>query len=906
MMYAADPGTRAYADEVLTKAKELGVKVVRLWAFNDRPGDWMNLQDPPGVFHENVFQGLDYIVAKANTLNLRVTLCLVNNWPQYGGIDQYVAWDAQYGHSPRTASTHNEFYTDPDCMEWYQNFAKTLLNRSNTINNRIYKEDPTVFAWELANEPRAPGGTNEIDFWADQMSTYIKRVLRAKQLVTIGLEGIDDIPNEDTGTNFLRQNAIDNVDFTTVHCWPDHRSPKQTIDQAITWLENRIHQSLFILNKPCVVEEFGYPRDADQKTTQRDLFFQKVYDKVYEKKASGAIFWFLLHNDYAQHDDGYGVYYPTDASTADIIKAQIGRTPFKVLKVPSQYPSVLEAMYVAESGDIVLVYPGRYEGSFQIFDQYGGITLQGINKETSILDGGKYTPVVNCYGNDLPNRISGLTIRNGHAISTQDHQAGAGIMGLNGGIEISDCIITGNEDTYHGDQSIGGGIYCYNTTPKFVVIKNNIISNNKVQNSGGGIYIESPGAKIYNNVIQGNIGHLSGGGITCDSTCEVIGNVIINNEAHEYGGGGIYVTGDAYIANNIIANNRKTMGGTYGEAIRSGGGILCRGFFFPTIMNNVIFGNDSKHAGSTGRGGGISVMESAAPFIDNNIFSMNSADGEGDDLYSDSSYPEIQYSLIDPSSVFGATLGDGCIQEAPRFEDVINFRLKPDSPCINTGDPEITDLDDTRSDMGIWGWLDAPLTPIWDRYYHSLTGPGWQFISLPFVPIDSNPQKVFTDWVGLPIPISDTLFRFDHTLLAYVSYWDVDPVSFGTATTIDGYWLYLDSGVTKNLAYYGLYPNDSQEFYFPTAGWYLIGGPTVKTCLDQIIVRDNQGNEYNWQDAVNQSLIQQPLYGWNPTSLYYFDVGLSEIPGLYSTDSLEPWNAYWVLVPRSDVTMIYP
>jgi len=36
---------------------------------------------------------------------------------------------------------------------------------------------------------------------------------------------------------------------------------------------------------------------------------------------AGTNFWFLMHEDYKEHDDGYGVYYNNDRSTVDIIAA---------------------------------------------------------------------------------------------------------------------------------------------------------------------------------------------------------------------------------------------------------------------------------------------------------------------------------------------------------------------------------------------------------------------------------------------------------------------------------------------------------------------------------------------------------------------------------------------------------
>jgi hypothetical protein len=63
------------------------------------------------------------------------------------------------------------------------NYVKTLLTRKNTITGVMYSEDPTVFAWELANEPET-SADYEINLgikpgslvynWLEEMSAFVK------------------------------------------------------------------------------------------------------------------------------------------------------------------------------------------------------------------------------------------------------------------------------------------------------------------------------------------------------------------------------------------------------------------------------------------------------------------------------------------------------------------------------------------------------------------------------------------------------------------------------------------------------------------------------------------------------------------------------------------------------------
>ena len=58
----------------------------------------------------------------------------------------------------------NLFYTDAKCKQAYKNYVKMLINRTNSITGVVYKNDPTIFAWDLMNEVRESSCVVTFDF----------------------------------------------------------------------------------------------------------------------------------------------------------------------------------------------------------------------------------------------------------------------------------------------------------------------------------------------------------------------------------------------------------------------------------------------------------------------------------------------------------------------------------------------------------------------------------------------------------------------------------------------------------------------------------------------------------------------------------------------------------------------
>lgn len=111
---------------------------------------------------------------------MQVLLALTDNWQPTGGADQFVTWAG--------GQVHEDFFTDEAMKSMYKDHVAVLLNRVNTINGRVYKEDPTIFGFDLINEPRCFQCGNGLNQWIAEMSAYVKSI-DSQHLITVGEEG---------------------------------------------------------------------------------------------------------------------------------------------------------------------------------------------------------------------------------------------------------------------------------------------------------------------------------------------------------------------------------------------------------------------------------------------------------------------------------------------------------------------------------------------------------------------------------------------------------------------------------------------------------------------------------------------------------------------------------------------
>ena len=318
MVRAADPKSRCEVLEVLDKAASLGLTVLRTWAFSDGAQQWRALQRSPGVYDENTFAGLDFVVHQASLRGIRVLLAFGNYWQHYGGVDQYNVWsfEAGRGRCNGQFACRDAFFSDAYARQLYKAHIRALLTRVNTFTGVQYRDDPAIFGWDLMNEPRstadlyvqqrraATGPVYNITFnsgdalqsWITDMAAYVKSI-DPVHLLTIGSEGFFG-PSSPLflyanpgpwaaleGVDFVRNHRVPGIDFAAMHLYVDQwlctergATREGQLGFFRDWIDAHMQAAEEELQMPMIMEEFGAKLPARYD----------IYKAAYEAFAASA------------------------------------------------------------------------------------------------------------------------------------------------------------------------------------------------------------------------------------------------------------------------------------------------------------------------------------------------------------------------------------------------------------------------------------------------------------------------------------------------------------------------------------------------------------------------------------------------------------------------------------------
>ena len=318
LWYGPDLGAtaegRARLDRELDRLAALGINNLRVMAASEGPDDqpWRvapSLQPEPGVYREAWLRGLDYLLVAMAERDMTAVLVLGNFWPWSGGFGQYVSWATgeaipypppQEGGDWLTYQLFaSRFFQHETALAQYRALVHALLTRRNTLSGQPYRDDPTIMAWQLANEPRGLQRGAAYRRWIRQTATLI-HALAPQQLVSIGSEG--RTPSRLAGTHCQAVHRYAEIDYVTCHVWPQNWEWYDPTRPEATWpaAEKKVRAYLQRhvrmaqrLDKPLVVEEFGLARDggshADSAATQwRERYYALMMEAVQQSLQQGG------------------------------------------------------------------------------------------------------------------------------------------------------------------------------------------------------------------------------------------------------------------------------------------------------------------------------------------------------------------------------------------------------------------------------------------------------------------------------------------------------------------------------------------------------------------------------------------------------------------------------------------
>jgi mannan endo-1,4-beta-mannosidase len=313
----AEYGDRARLGRELDRLHALGINNLRVMAAAEE-GPLKNAIKPgftraDGSANTALFEGLDYALAEIAKRGMTAVIVLSNFWEWSGGLQtllyrataSYIDMGDPAHPWPAFADATAKVYANPEAITLYRDHVRSLLARRNTVTGVAYAEDPAIMAWQLANEPRPGGSDAAIAANRKAYLTWIAdtaALIRAgapQHLVSLGQEGT----MATNGNAALVADAHREIDYVTAHIWPLNWSWVRGDDLAGTWPEGRRRVEAYIaahiavaeqIGKPLVIEEFGFPRDAEayapSATTHfREDYYRLIYGAVEASWADGGV-----------------------------------------------------------------------------------------------------------------------------------------------------------------------------------------------------------------------------------------------------------------------------------------------------------------------------------------------------------------------------------------------------------------------------------------------------------------------------------------------------------------------------------------------------------------------------------------------------------------------------------------
>jgi mannan endo-1,4-beta-mannosidase len=234
----------------------------------------------------NGIQKVDNLIAEAKKRHLRLIFALLDFWDFTGGIQQMVAWyNKNYLSWPQLralpfARDDHFFFTDPRTIRDYQHWVEYVINRMNPQTGLRYRDDPTIMAWDVANEANAKPDDLRLQ-WTQVMAAFIKK-FDHNHLVASGNANVD-VSRFDI--------ELPEIDFGTWHGYPKYlRIGVDEFDRLI----RQYCEVAAKYQKPVLLEEFGWARSNPNQAAAYAKWLNRI---AQDPNCAGWVVWRLVAHE---------------------------------------------------------------------------------------------------------------------------------------------------------------------------------------------------------------------------------------------------------------------------------------------------------------------------------------------------------------------------------------------------------------------------------------------------------------------------------------------------------------------------------------------------------------------------------------------------------------------------------
>lgn len=300
------------------------LQVGRIWAFAEGPhdaGPWFRedhlFRAGPGGFIEESYQQLDRVLAAARAAGVRLIVSLANNWSDYGGVPEYLRWAGVAEDDPAA------FYSDERVRALYREGVVKLLARTNSVTGVPYRDDPTIFSWELINESVAetPEARAARRSWIVEMARLVHE-RDPHHLVGAGMQGYG---GRDERAEWIAVNRLAGVDYCDSHLYPQTSDRVESWQRLADYLDDRAQLARFVIGKPLVIGEFGVHTSGDDAARwlgmpRRELL-AKLLARMADDGVDGALAW--IYQPWPGRERDFGIY--VDRPSTDDVRVELAR-----------------------------------------------------------------------------------------------------------------------------------------------------------------------------------------------------------------------------------------------------------------------------------------------------------------------------------------------------------------------------------------------------------------------------------------------------------------------------------------------------------------------------------------------------------------------------------------------------